>query len=233
MLTFFTVHRVKFLIITVVFLISGGAGAWQRPDWPTKNYPITNEKAHLEHIVVEVNGEKKVLKNNATLKIGFGDWLRLDHAVLESGDAGAEVKLNIVGYRRKGGIPGQDKGEKVHTEDGLNAKWSENEQGKVYAVKVTSSAGFHGGGYIELIDPVLDHIEVTINRSPKLLREGEILDIKASDTIKVNKLVTNINQIDNVVFQIIEVNHLRNQTHEMRLLRGKKVFAKIPVNMEN
>ena len=105
----------------------------------------------------------------------------------------------------------------------------EGKRGDLYAVLALSHATLHGVVYLRLIEPVLRYAEVAINGRTRVLRDGEPLNVKATDQVKVERVVTNLESTDGVRFQIATGDG--PGAYAIRFSRGDTPFASIPLKV--
>jgi hypothetical protein len=201
--------------------------AWVRPALPKGAPKATAEAGEkLDYVIVEVNGQPRLVKANGELPVLRGDRLRIKEAALV--DKRVQPKeVNLVGYQSP---KGDDRGHDFTTMD-LRARHSEDGKGDVFAVVVQSKKELHGAVYIRLMNPVLRYAEVSINGNNKVLRDGEAIEVKSTDLVKVERVVTNLDKNDDVLFQIAPVDPA-NTRYEIRFQRGGTDFARIPLKIE-
>lgn len=201
--------------------------AWVRPALPPGSAkPATDSGLTLDYLIVEVNGEARMVKEGSELLILRGDRLLIKEASLV--DRALEAKeVNVVGYQ---GPKSDDRGRVFTTRD-LKPKHSEDQKGDVFAVLVSSKKVLHGSVFFRLMDPVLRYAELSINGAKRVMRDGERLTVKAADLVKVERVVTNLEKNDGVLFQIMPVDE-KAKDYEIRFQRGGAAFARIPLKIE-
>ncbi len=190
----------------------------------------------LEYITVEVNGALKKVAVNRELAVVEGDQLLIKSAILYDPRISA-ANVNLVGFvspivKRSA----EDRGVKISTSTDLMKKWSVDPEGELYRVEAFTGKHKHGQVFLRVLKPVLKYVEVLINGEPKILREGEFLTVKATDTFKVKSVKSNIeNDHEEVSFQMVpmapELELSGKKFYEIRFTRNKKVFAKISMQI--
>jgi hypothetical protein len=217
----------KFIIPLIVAAQSASAWAWVRPAVPTqigtRTAPSRSDDV-LDYIVVDVNGVSRIVKNGQELAIVRGDALRIKEAVLRN-QAISPKEVLVVGLMRSHQGRADVRGLLFHTKD-LASRLSEDGKGQVYAVGVRSKKILHGMVYVNIREATLRYAEVFINDTRRILRDGETLRLSAKDMFKLNKVVTNLDRDDGVVFQIAEGSH---GGRAIRFLRHGVAFATIPL----
>src|SRR5690606_2510507 len=131
----------------------------------------------------------------------------------------------------------EDRGFEVDTASDLIKGWSVEKKGERFRIKTFTGATDHGEAFIRLTDPQLRYAEVKVNDKLVIFRDGEVVRVKSSDEVKVEKVITNIeNDTKEVGFQIVPAREnpevLGTKFYEIRFLRGDQVFARIPLQVE-
>lgn len=211
--------------------------AWVRPAAPANSPKPTSEAGRqLDYVIVEVNGQPRLVKSGAELPVLRGDHLKIKEATLN--DRSTQPKdVNLVGYQSPS-PKGEDRGYEFTTTD-LKTRHSEDQKGEVYALQVATKNVLHGTVYLKLMNPVLRYAEVSINGANKVLRDGESLSVKATDLVKVERVVTNLEKNDDVLFQIAPAFSKPSAgkpgvsgAYEILFQRGGTDFARIPLKIE-
>ncbi len=210
--------------------------AWVRPAAPPHSPKLTSEAAQaLDYVIVEVNGAPRLVKAGEELPVLRGDRLKIKEATLT--DRGTQPKdVNLVGYQSPN-PKGEDRGYEFSTTD-LKPRHSEDQKGDVYALQVATKKVLHGTVYLRLMNPVLRYAEVSINGQNRVLRDGEALRVKAKDLVKVERVVTNLEKNDDVLFQIAPTSakalagKAESGEYEILFQRGGTEFARIPLHIE-
>ena len=196
--------------------------------------PAVVYKPQLNNLVIEVNGEERVVKPSGTISVIWGDEVRIRAAYFDSEVKG--VSVNFVGYpNRDSQQPANDIGFLVKTHDGLLPRYSVDGKGVRYALKVSSRGQVMGVAYIEIIKPDLEYIVLKVNGQDRALQRGEVLSVKSSDLFEVVNIKTNMGDLDSVEYKIMpfyESEKADRKYLEIRLYRYNAMFAKIPVYME-
>jgi hypothetical protein len=209
-----------------LFVLLAVCCGWTRPQLPTRAKPPAADGQRLEYVLIAVNGSPHLVAAGTELTVIRGDVVTVQDAALS--DRGLKVRgVHVVGF--KGPNPrGDDRGTPFSTED-LLAKYSENKRGDLYAVLALSRSTLHGVVYLRLIEPILRYAEVSINGQTRVLRDGEPLAVKATDQVKVERVVTNLESTDGVLFQIATGD--APGSYAIRFSRGGAPFAQIPLKV--
>ena len=220
------------MFITTAVLATGAispgtADAWVRPEIPSAQTPATGPGLRLDYVLVDVNGESRVVRDGEELQVVTGDRVTIKDGTLRDG-SGKIRELNVVGYQSPRGT--EDRGFTIDTAKDLKSKWSEGGRGDVYAVVASSKATLHGAIYLHLVAPALRYAEVSINGQARVFRDGEPVKVRAQDAVKVERVVTNLQSHDGVLFQMAEVDPAHGD-YEIRFTRGELVFATIPLKV--
>jgi hypothetical protein len=220
----------KVIIILLVSLFGVTTGGWVRPEVPQPigrldQPPIAGEI--LDYLFVEVNGASRTVKSGQELTIVRGDSVLIKEAVLRNHSIPPK-DVQVVGLMRAHHGRNDARGLTFRTKD-LASRLSEEGNGQVYAVIVRSKKVLHGTVYIRIREATLRYAEVLINDTKRILRDGETLKLSSKDMFKLNKVVTNLEHDDGVVFQIAEGSH---GERAIRFLRHGVAFATIPLIVE-
>lgn len=207
--------------------------AWVRPALPAHaSKEVVEPGQQLDYVIVEVNGQPRLVKAGGELAVLRGDHLKIRSAALVDKSLAAK-EVNLFGYQSPS-RRGEDRGYEFTTMD-LKARHSEAQDGDVFAMLVSTNKVLHGAVYLRLINPVLRYAEVSINGKNRVLRDGEPLTVKNTDLVKVERVVTNLAKNDDVLFQIAPVKTSASAAatdFEIRFQRGGTDFARIPLKIE-
>lgn len=215
-------------VIALSAVPAGVASAWVRPEIPSTQAPANGPSARLDFVLVEVNGEPRVIRDGEELQVVTGDRVTIKDGQLR--DAAGKIReINVVGFQSARGS--EDRGATIDTAKDLKAKWSEGGKGSVYAVVASSKATLHGAVYLNLVAPTLRYAEISVNGQKRILRDGELVKVKGADAVKVERVVTNLQSHDGVLFQMAEVDPAQGD-YEIRFTRGELVFATIPLKVK-
>jgi len=201
------------------------AAGWVRPALPTRSQATHTYNQKLDYLVVTVNSESHIVADGDELAVVRGDQVTVKSCALRDHLTKAR-EVNVVGLPGHGG---QDLGRSFDTAR-LEQRYSEDGKGEVYAILAESRNVLHGRVYLRLVTPVLRYAEVEINGKKQVVRDGEPLTVKATDQIKVARVVTNVAKEDGVLFQIVDAPD-GNGTYEIRFVRSDQVFARIPLKV--
>ena len=139
-------------------------------------------------------------------------------------------EVNVVGFQapHRGN---EDRGIAFDSAKDLQAKYSEGGKGDVYAVVASSKGVLHGVVFLHLIAPALRYAEISVNGRAVTLRDGEPITVRGTDKVKVEKVVTNLESHDGVMFQMTEVDPAQG-AYEIRFTRSGLAFATIPLRVK-
>ncbi len=219
--------------IVLPFILSWttlGVSGWVRPAIPGTPKLAPNSAAPaatpLDYVIVAVAGQPRQVAAGQEITVVRGDRITLQDAAL-AGQTRRPRELNLVGFQGSNGS--DDRAQEIDTA-ALPVRWSEGEQGRVFAVVATTKKELHGSVFIRLVDPVLRYAEISLNGQRRVLRGGETLTLQATDMIKVERAVTNMASHDGVLFQIA-ADPATKQPYEIRFLRAGQTFARIPLQI--
>jgi hypothetical protein len=220
--------RVRKIFTLCAALASPLLAAWTRPDTPSTAPHAADAALRLDYVLVEVNKKPHVLRDGEELALVKGDEVLVKEAGLR--DKGQIIKeVNVVGFQAPKG--NDDRGFAFDSAKDLKPKFSEGGKGEVYAVVAGAKGVQYGTVYLRLIEPTLRYAEISINGKPVTLRDHESLTVKGSDKVKVEKVVTNLESHDGVMFQMTEVDPAQG-AYEIRFTRSGLAFATIPLRVK-
>ena len=223
----------------IILLFSSLLVSFKMPEYYSKMNRPTKLAEELDYFVIEHNGENKLLKNMDTMNYVRGDELKIKAAKLRAGDH-EPMEVNLVGFRHPV-KPGNrhDLGFLIDTSITLDKKqWAVDERGEVFFIAAASKKLLHGYAFFKRLEPALSYVDIQVNEQQRVMREGETLKLKAADLFKVGRVVTNIKNLDDVTFQVVELSKGRKSSaelleyYEIRFKHRSHVFAKIPMQVE-
>lgn len=214
-------------LLALMGLIAQPAFSWVRPEAPTKAKPAPAAQ-RLDYVVIAVNGKPRLVRAGDELAVVRGDQIVVQDGALA--DKQKPKELDVIGWKAKRALNNDDRGQAIDTAD-LALKYSEHEKGELWAVLAQSRKTLHGAVYLKVIDPVLRYAEISVNGARRVLRDGEPLAVKGSDQVKVEKVATNLESTDGVVFQIVGDPARGGDAYEIRFLRSGLAFARIPLTV--
>jgi len=224
------VLRVKYLFLFVTYGLASNLLAVE----PSKI--LKKSRVPLEYVTMEVNGQLQKVSADQELAVVMGDEVIIKSAMLYDPQVSVS-NVNLVGFvPRAEKRPAEDRGFKIRTSRDLLKKWSIGERGDLFKIEAFTGKDKHGNVFLRVLKPVLKYVEVSINGVSKLVREGDLLTVKAADKFKVKNVVSNIeNDREAVSFQVIQINPELDLSgrkfYELRFTRNKKVFAKVSMQV--
>lgn len=182
----------------------------------------------LDSLVVEVNGERRIVNPEAGLDLVAGDLLTIVDAFHV--DKSYPVKsVDLVGYRsRLSDTSGDDRGRVIDTGRHLSKKRSRGGEGHQYRIDVASSEGLSGVTFLNIQEPELLAFEIEVNGKVRKLSANESLLIGPTDTVRVIDVRTNVRGNENVKYNKPSSRSVK----EIRFSRGGRVFARIPIEWQ-
>lgn len=202
---------------------------WVRPELPTDTKPAKDYNAHLQHLLIEVNGALHTVRSGEALRIIRGDHLKIVGGVLKDPSKKIDA-VNVIGFNHRKSKSGDDRNIEFSSFE-LQERWSENKDAKNWVVIATTGNETNGFVYLTMVEPVLNFAVLDINGKEVVLRDGEPFVGKADDKVKVKRVATNVAGNENVMVQMIPVKG-RSGEYEMRFLRDKLIFARLPLKLE-
>lgn len=208
-----------------------------------KNLETQNSKApskdlpQIAELVVEVNGISNVYTGKDPIVIVKGDKLKLLSAKTTSGAEAIEL-INLVGFANSKRA-GDDRQIEIDTERDLLDRFAMGASKDLYRIVAMNKGQPVGESLLKVLEPKLSHAVLTLNGNRSVWREGEMIRVKASDKVKVEKVVTNLGEKSkDVLFKIVplKVSGAEDfggfKLYEIRFQKGQKVFAKIPMQVD-
>ncbi len=224
-------HAFPFLRILWV-LILFFCTAWRSWVSPTRYSPRERFAApaqQLAYLIIEVNGERRLLRAGAQTDIVRGDTLKVVAALLRDRRRQAQY-INFVGFKNPPDN-GRDKGYVVKTDTQLLPYFSQRGEGKIYAFVVGSGVKVHGEAFLRLLDPQLRYAVLRVNDSKRLvLRDGEPVQVALDDRLTISNVSVNFTSYQGLTFDIYRDANAA-VSHEIRFARGDKIFARIPLQI--
>jgi hypothetical protein len=198
---------------------------------------IAPPQAQLSYLNVEVNGTAQQIALGQELLVVKGDKIKLQEPV--ASDRKTKItNVNLIGYQSsKSTRNAEDRGFVIDTAQDINARRSVDKTGELYKIDTFTGNKNFGAVYLRVLAPKLKYAEVNINGKVQVMRENELLKVKAADQVKVDKVFTNIeNDLEKVEFQIAPLAKSTDlpgvKFYEIRLTRNRAVFARIPLQVE-
>lgn len=189
---------------------------------------VSDPSKRLQSLVVEVNGERRLVEPNASLDLVAGDLLTIVEAHLV--DKNHLVKaVDLVGYRsRLSNTLGDDRGRVIDTARHLSRKRSLSRDGRQYRIEVYSADGVSGEIILNIQEPELISFEIEVNGALKKLSSNDKLLLSSKDLVRVVDIRTNVRGNENVKYNKFST----NKSNEIRFSRGGRVFARIPIEWQ-
>lgn len=195
------------------------------PDFYSSFHDPIAEGQNLDYIVIEINGERKILKKGQSLTFIKGDKIKLVSSHLKNSSETVE-ETNVVGFRNP--IDRRlrnDLGFEIDSNTNLhNNQWAVNESGDLYVIVASSKKTLHGISYLKRIVPRLKYVDIQVNDKTRVVRDGELLRVSPSDEFKVERFVTNLKNNEEVTFQIVSMKTKRNVLQKKDVKKYQMVF---------
>lgn len=191
----------------------------------------------LNYLIIDVNGDKRVVENNKTINIVYGDILKIVSVRLKDSDE-LPGTVNFIGFNSSESVNGNDFGIDIFSKK-IKKRWSVNEN-DLYKIEVSTKKEIHGEVFVRLLEPRLLYMNVLINGKEKIMREGEALIVEQSDKFKVSKVVSNVHDKEKVKYSLYEIKNSplidkhsrKSKVYEFRFHIEEKTFATIPLIVE-
>jgi len=195
-----------------------------------QHLPATVKTGNLDFVVMSVNGKVRQLAAGETVKVVWGDRLKVMFAQLENGQRDVEL-INVVGFRARADSI-DDRDAEFRSDKDLSANWAQGPRRNIFRVNIKSKRLLHGRVFIEVEEPYLDYVVAQINGIKHQLRADQKVLLRSIDQIKLEQVVANLDPEDpSFRFRIIHHPQHSDQesTHEIRFFRYERLFAKIPL----
>lgn len=195
------------------------------------NKPSEQYKS-LSYVTIEVNGKRKQLTPGQSLTIVAGDIAKVIDAKLADGTA--PPKVNFVGFPNKDPVhPADDRGYAINTGKDLLKSWSTYKKGREYRIDVSSSDQVLATLPVRLIEPELLYVIAHVNGKERVLRPGEVSQIKESDDFEIIKVVSNIADLDpSVRFNMESATVKDRKVYSMNFYRHDRRFGLIQLEIQ-
>lgn len=200
-----------------------------RPGLPVAISTAAPGESRLEYVLVVVNGEPHMVNPNHQLTVLWGDRLEMRQAKVSPPESQHIVKIHVYGYSQRPVGSFDDRGREFFSEQ-LQAKFSEAGKGEVYAVVASAAGRPSGAVFLRVVAPELEFAEVRVSGRKLLVRAGEALSMRRSDTLQVERVVTNIPGNSGILVQMSPGGN--GAQAAMHFLRGGRVFASIPFKVD-
>ncbi len=191
----------------------------------------------FQAVQVDLNGEVINVHSGEELVVVAGDEFRIKDAVFSDPRVKADY-VNLIGYSKVEGNV-DDRGVMIRSDRDLDRSWATDQRGSTYRIKVAYQRRHHLEISLRIVQPELRYVAMQINGATKVLRPGEVTKVKASDVFKVTEIATNVeNDSKNVDYRVRKHNDQSTDkesigTYELQFLRRGRVFARLPLQIEN
>lgn len=189
---------------------------------------IKDPAKQLESLVVEVNGERRIVDPKVGIEVVSGDLFTIVEAYLV--DKAAAVKtVDLIGFRsRVTGHSHDDRGRVIDTGRNLSKKRSLSGDGAKYRIEAFGPEGLYGVTVLNIREPELLSFDVEINGKLEKILPGQSLKLRSSDTIRIVDVRTNVRGNENVKYDA----KVGRRSKEIRFSRGDKIFARISIDWQ-
>lgn len=213
--------------LMLLFCVAGRSWVSATQYSPRQRYAEAAQQ--LDYLVVEVNGERRLVSAGTQVELVRGDKLKVTAAMLKDRQQQAQY-VNIVGFKNPPDN-GKDSGYVVNTDKQLLPYFSQRGEGRVYAIVVGSGTKVHGEVFFRLLDPQLRYAVLRVNDSKSLvLRDGEPVQVGLDDRLQISNVSVNFTPRKGLTFDIYRDSSVA-VAHEIRFARDDKIFARIPLQI--
>ena len=193
----------------------------------------TSPSLQLDEILVEVNGERRLVKAKDGFEVVRGDLMVIKEVWLaDRGKVVSVVQLDGYAPKRRD-VTNDARGKVVNTAKDLARAGMGSGDGVDYILRASGSGLTYGEMRIHVSGPRLDGVEVTVNGVRKFLRSGDPLRLRATDQIGVQRVLTNVRGNENVKHEMKTSKDANGQeTRELRFVRGDDILGQIPIQWQ-
>ncbi len=191
---------------------------------------------NLDYLIIDVNGHARVVRSGNELVVIQGDKIIVKDAIGVGQNKIGSV--NIVGYVPPGTSgPVDDRNFIVDTAKELDQAKAIDKQGEIFEVQARARGTLLGVVFLKVKHPELRYAVCRINGKDTILRPGELLRVKRSDSFKLKEVVSNLDELgDEVTFDMVPVGGFKEipnlEFYEIRFSRAGNVFARIPLEID-
>jgi len=192
----------------------------------------------LDYVVVEVNGDPRLVRRGEELVIVRGDNIKITQAALVSRNKSPAV-VNLMGFQNPSeNNPTEDRNVAIDTSKQLQSQFTLEKDHELYRIKTTTNAVAHGDVFLRVLPPRLAYAVIKINDDTHIMRENELVHVGAKDRFKIDNVVTNVEEgSDTVRFQIIATDQpddfTASKLYQIQFVRKGQVFARIPLQVSS
>lgn len=190
--------------------------------------------APLDYVVIRVNEQNQIVHAGETLSAIRGDILTIVGAVLQNTKQDPGI-VNVVGYDNPQGTR-DDRGFRIDSAQDLNLKWSTSTKSETYDIKVMTHSFLNGLVKLHIEVPKVKFVIARVNGRQIVVQDKESLKIKANDTLRIEKVVTNLPEVDrDVKFIMVNTGAESDGIHhewEVHFFRHNRQFGSLAIQVE-
>lgn len=219
------------LAVALMFLIGpkeSAAMAGNRLKAPGGQSKIVG--ASVGSLIVDVNGERRIVAKGEQLTVVRGDLVTLIDAITQPA-ADVRVRVDIVGFNDDPDDHGSDVGKVIDTSNDLHGGKRLKDGSEHFVMKAFGKGIQKTEFSFKMIEPELRFLEVEVNGERRRLSKQDRLTLSPSDQVRVVDVQTNIRGNENVKHDLVTKSRPDGTPRkEIRFSRGKTVFARIPID---
>ncbi len=201
----------------------------------------------FERLIVEINGNRTEWTAIDPLPIVKGDLIILLEGWIFDQKSKQVDRIDLVGFSSrtvKNSL--NDQGFVINTAQDLQSRFSIDGQKSIFEIKGFIDGVLVSKSSIQLVDPRLEKVEISLNGVRRTLKDGEKLTIKASDRIAVLNVATNIRGNESVTHELRESKSRQNKekipspkidailpNKELIFSRNGQTFGRIPIQWQD
>ncbi len=185
----------------------------------------------LDYVILNVNQETRYARSGETIAIYLGDQLSIRSAVLldpskkTNGLILDRKTLKQLSLHKIQPVRGDLTGLVLDSSDFQSKQGPTPEIDLVIRARSASVGGFIT---IRILNPILNYVELAINKQKRIVREGEIVRVLPDDLFKVFHVATNLPKNEQVFYQVVQD---KNRIY-LQFARKKVLFGTVTLEME-
>jgi len=191
-------------------------------------------------LTLEINGSRMVLTGATPFEVVAGDLFTIFGATAGGTPPMPVERIDVVGFTPS--IPKAGTRDAAQTNDmtyvidttrDLQRNLARGADRTEFEIKGFIGKKLVASRTFKVIPARLDKVEITLNGALRVLRDGDVLVLKASDRISVKSVVTNIPGNEHVHYELRTKKPATGGTSkELTFARGEQVIGRIPIKWQ-
>jgi hypothetical protein len=185
----------------------------------------------LDFAIVEVNGERRFLRSGEQLTVFRGDIIQVKRVALRDQDLNVDSTVLFKWVpEHRGSFVQEMAGKRFDTAKLSVFRSATHEAMDSFSGRIVFRTGNVRHGFIQLnvIAPTLQYVEVSVNQTRHLLRDGAVIKVKPEDLFKVFHVETNLPKSETVYYQVSQ----DKERYYLQFARKNILFATVTLDME-